>query len=350
MVCPKGCFLAKLKYHFSVPGSDSDDRPPAFAANPFNENLPQPLRVGPRGGQVPPGGGPQFPPNRQGMLPNMQGMPPNMQGMPPRYQGPGQGEKPPWRGNVPTGKNADRAAQTDAYVHRDLKGVKVGRKLLQFNPQGDDLYVDRMDQGKGQGQYQGQGDPWLGGGQNDPFRGMGGGQQQPPPNQGFPPYGMGGDGPTPPPIKGTPIEKPIDGANLLTLHDAFDLWIYNENTNRENELHKQALKDHEEALRQSVDDPHLREVLVENQPVGVRYNLTHYLNQHGPCPTLLHCVGYQACLFRFSNEFCRKDPYPGKMCYFYLEFTFFNLFSWTKAHMVEPLQSRSQLPPEDSRS
>ena len=41
-------------------------------------------------------------------------------------------------------------------------------------------------------------------------------------------------------------------------------------------------------------------------------NTTHYLRgRHGPCPALLHCVGYQACLFRFSTEFCLRDPYPG---------------------------------------
>ena len=89
VVCPSGYFMSKLKYHFSVPGSDSDERPPAFNANPFNENLPQPAG----GAGPPPGGGgggpqqgfpqggnvpPRMPPNMQGMPPNMQGMPPNM--------------------------------------------------------------------------------------------------------------------------------------------------------------------------------------------------------------------------------------------------------------------------------
>ncbi|XP_035207443.1 uncharacterized protein LOC118182229 isoform X2 [Stegodyphus dumicola] len=27
-----------------------------------------------------------------------------------------------------------------------------------------------------------------------------------------------------------------------------------------------------------------------------------------PCPTIYDCLGYQACLFKFSNEFCQRDP------------------------------------------
>lgn len=33
--------------------------------------------------------------------------------------------------------------------------------------------------------------------------------------------------------------------------------------------------------------------------------------KHGPCPTLVYCIGFQACIFRFSIEFCRNDPLPG---------------------------------------
>ena len=29
------------------------------------------------------------------------------------------------------------------------------------------------------------------------------------------------------------------------------------------------------------------------------------------CPTLAECLLYQACLFNFGNELCRKDPNPG---------------------------------------
>ena len=248
-----------------------------------------------------------MPPNMQGMPPYMQGMPPNVQGMPRNVQGMPPTENPPWRGNIPTGKHADQAAQADAYVHP--QGAKVGRRLLQFE---DDPNVARMNQGQGQ--------PWQNGGLNGAFQGnkippqaVGGGQQFPP-NQGFPPYGMGGMGP-PPSHTGVPIENPIDGANLLTLPDAFNLWIINDKAHRETELHRQVLKDREETLKQAVDDPHLREVLQESQHVSVGYNLTS-MDKHGPCPTLLHCVGYQACLFRFSNEFCLRDPYPGRdLCY-----------------------------------
>ena len=30
------------------------------------------------------------------------------------------------------------------------------------------------------------------------------------------------------------------------------------------------------------------------------------------CPTLQKCLGYQACLFNFGNEFCHMDPFPGQ--------------------------------------
>ena len=34
------------------------------------------------------------------------------------------------------------------------------------------------------------------------------------------------------------------------------------------------------------------------------------------CPTLQRCLGYQACLFNYGNEFCLMDPAPGqrKVC------------------------------------
>ena len=32
----------------------------------------------------------------------------------------------------------------------------------------------------------------------------------------------------------------------------------------------------------------------------------------GPCPTLRRCLGHRACAFRFSNEFCGQDAYPGR--------------------------------------
>ncbi len=30
------------------------------------------------------------------------------------------------------------------------------------------------------------------------------------------------------------------------------------------------------------------------------------------CPTLRQCLMYQACVFNFGNEFCSKDPWPGR--------------------------------------
>jgi len=32
---------------------------------------------------------------------------------------------------------------------------------------------------------------------------------------------------------------------------------------------------------------------------------------YGPCGTLVYCLGYQACIFSLSLEFCRQDPAPG---------------------------------------
>ena len=101
VVCPQSYFVSKLKYHFSVPGSDSDERPPAFNANPFNENLPQPVQGAggagppPGGGTVPPNVPPRMPPNMQGMRLNM-----NMKGVPPNYLGrppPNMRPLPPYR-------------------------------------------------------------------------------------------------------------------------------------------------------------------------------------------------------------------------------------------------------------
>ena len=36
-------------------------------------------------------------------------------------------------------------------------------------------------------------------------------------------------------------------------------------------------------------------------------------NRHplGPCPTLMYCLGHQACLFHYNNKFCQNDAFPG---------------------------------------
>ena len=370
VVCPSGYFVSKLKYHFSVPGSDSDERPPAFNANPFNENLPQPAG----GAGPPPGGGgggggggpqqgfpqggnvpPRMPPNMQGMPPNMQGMPPNMNikgalpnfpGRPPANMRPLPAYRPPMeqyggprntdpdprrREHRPTERTADRAAEADVFVRKDPG--RIGRRLLQFNGGDDDLNVAKMDQGHDEGQYlnggQGQGHPRPFVNRNGFHQNMGDGQRMLPPNQGYPPHMMGEGGfppqpRTPPPIHGVPIETPIEGTNMLTLHDAFDLWVVTESAERwSQEMDEdEALKAQEEILRpkdhpeahgyHQEQDPHLREALENSRYVRTGHNTTHYLRgRHGPCPALLHCVGYQACLFRFSNEFCLRDPYPG---------------------------------------
>ncbi|CAH1785101.1 unnamed protein product, partial [Owenia fusiformis] len=46
----------------------------------------------------------------------------------------------------------------------------------------------------------------------------------------------------------------------------------------------------------------------KNMKLGT--NATDGLNKEGRCDTLEQCIGYQACLFRFSNEFCKNDPVP----------------------------------------
>ena len=30
-----------------------------------------------------------------------------------------------------------------------------------------------------------------------------------------------------------------------------------------------------------------------------------------PCESLHSCIGYQACIFQYGNEFCHEDPIPG---------------------------------------
>ena len=362
VVCPRGYFVSKLKYHFSVPGSDSDERPPAFNANPFNENLQQPVQGAggagpppgqgrqqgfPLGGAVQPNVPPRMPPNMQGVRPNMnmKGVPAHYPGRPPpnmrplpTYQPQPEQFGPPLnadpdprrREHRPNGKTADRAAEADAFVRRDPG--RIGRRLLQHNGFDDDFNVAKMDQGHGEGQHlnEGQGYPRPFVNRNGFNLNMGGGERMPPPNQGYPLPMMAEGGFQPPPIYGVPIEKAMDGANMLTLHDAFDLWVVTENAERWSQVMEEgeAFKARDEILRpmenpeahgSQEQDPHLREALKNSRYVRTGYNTTHYLwAQHGPCPALLHCVGYQACLFRFSNEFCLRDPYPGTIYNYFL--------------------------------
>ena len=186
-------FLSKLKYHFSVPGQWQWWQATSLRSEPLQREPPA---------------------ASQGRTPTWSGA--TQAGVPSSHQidracrtnnarayhltcracHPGtraRGEGMCRRGKMPIGP-----PRLMPYVHRNLKNVKVGRKLLQFNPKDDDLYLDRMDQGQGPGsKVRVRVIHGLGGGQNGAFRGMGGGQQQPPPNQVFPPYGMGGGGPPP---------------------------------------------------------------------------------------------------------------------------------------------------------
>ena len=41
----------------------------------------------------------------------------------------------------------------------------------------------------------------------------------------------------------------------------------------------------------------------------------------GPCPTLMHCLGHQACLFHYNNKFCQNDAFPGARKHIKVRFT-----------------------------
>ena len=41
-------------------------------------------------------------------------------------------------------------------------------------------------------------------------------------------------------------------------------------------------------------------------------------SMYGPCSTLVYCLGYQACVFPVSVEFCLHDPIPGYRKWLYL--------------------------------
>lgn len=155
----------------------------------------------------------------------------------------------------PTGKHEDRAAQAKAIVYNGpRRELKAGRRLLQFNPEG----LDDAD--------------------------------RPHPNR--------------------PNAASVEGTNMLTLHDAFYLWSI-EDINRQEDAELVNTFDKSASEFEKVD-PHLRDVIQNSRSVQSVFNRSQFLEKHGPCPTLLNCVGYQACLFRFSNEFCLQDPYPGQ--------------------------------------
>ena len=298
MICPRGYFLAELKYHFTVPGTGQDEKQPPFAANPFNENLPKPPRGAnpqPNNQGVPPNmqGVPPnmqgIPPNLQGVPPNMQGMPPNMQGMPPNPQGmaPNMQGMPP---NIQQGP--PYVGAPNMHLHKEAYGdtgnPKVGRKLLQFNHHADNENIDNQ-----------RGPPYN----QVPLQ-----NQVPPQFQGVHPPMPGYPGQTLT-KHGVQLDY-IHRETLLTLHDALDLWIFNATLYKNRAYLTESEK--EEVLNKAIpEDPHLREDLKNSDHSASGLHTTQFLKGYGPCPTLLNCVGHQACLFRFSNEFCQQDPYPG---------------------------------------
>ncbi len=307
MICPKGYFLAELKYHFTVPGTGQDEKQPPFAANPFNENLPKPPR-----GAKPPANMQPVPPDMQGMPPNMQDMPPNMQGMPPNMQGmppniqdmqPNMQHGPPYVG----APNMHLHKETYA----DTGNPKVGRKLLQFNHHGDrENFENHLVENNPNNVHMNQDVP-----PNDKIPGEGPPPNKVPPHNQNPPHFQGMH-PQMPGYPGETLTKhgvpvdPIHGETLLTLHDALDLWIFNATLHGNSAIVTES--EQEEALNQAIpQDPHLREELKNSDHSTSNLHMTQFVKGYGPCPTLLNCVGHQACLFRFSNEFCQQDPYPG---------------------------------------
>ena len=71
-----------------------------------------------------------------------------------------------------------------------------------------------------------------------------------------------------------------------------------------------------ERIMSSSNNEQLKEKELEEQYVIIEPDndmfkyYTDVHSKHGPCPPLIYCVGFQACLFRFSIEVCRHDPIP----------------------------------------
>ena len=101
------------------------------------------------------------------------------------------------------------------------------------------------------------------------------------------------------------------GRQLLTLYDAFYTWF------REGYI-----KSHHNATDTFANHPALLDVkfhstddlgIILAEALAERFYLTSetFPHSYGPCAPLIYCLGHQACLFRFSNEFCLTDPLPG---------------------------------------
>ena len=61
-----------------------------------------------------------------------------------------------------------------------------------------------------------------------------------------------------------------------------------------------------------VDTPNLQNEQIlagGKQEVPLQWPATGH--KHGPCPTLVYCLGHQSCSFHLSNKFCQNDPVPG---------------------------------------
>ena len=58
------------------------------------------------------------------------------------------------------------------------------------------------------------------------------------------------------------------------------------------------------AAESDVEQPSVMYRLAERPQTGDR--------TADPCPTLRRCLGHRACAFLFSNEFCGRDPHPGR--------------------------------------
>lgn len=57
---------------------------------------------------------------------------------------------------------------------------------------------------------------------------------------------------------------------------------------------------------------HLWNILHQSANVNFYPQVSMFLSEHGVCGSLLMCIGFQACLFYLSNEFCLNDPIPGQ--------------------------------------
>ena len=205
-MCPANHFLSKLKYHFSVPGRNSEDNESPLAANPFNDNLQQTEQIlRARGGRVPV----------------------EQRFRPPRLR--------------PLDQTANQAAEVEVLKHRRELKTPANAQFLPGGARGNVDVVSRED-----------------------------------------------------------LYAENVKVHLLTLHDAFDFSLLNEIEQKERDM-RRFLGNQDSSRDNNSKAEHTDDALLQE----------HTRHHYGSCPSLLHCVGYQACLFRFSNEFCLQDPFPG---------------------------------------